>query len=433
MVRIFSQTASMFRRLAMLVVACTAYGTNIAHAHTEEAQFFGDQIPDPELPWWEAQDWYGGSVSIHGDTAAVSAAHEGGNDVGYIYIYVRDGAGAWTQQAKISNPGAQANFGNHVSLYNDTLLAAGVDAGDYQGTGDAFIFVRSGTTWSLQATLTGDSNDMDGFGYTGALHEDTAAVASWHDDDQGKNTGAVHIFVRNGTTWTREAKLYPSDADVNDHFGRAVDIEGDTLAVNSMLDLNPAGLYAGNVYMFVRENGVWVEQAKLEASDGNGADNMGVSVDINGDYVLAGALGDDVVGATNRGSAYVFRRNNCTWIEDAKLEPNEVSSNMLFGEDVAIQGDIALIGAEGDEDLGSNTGAAYVFSRSTGSWVFDSKINPVDSAAGLRFGASIDLDNDRGVIGANPGIPGKAYMFDLDTDNLAFPPQESICFDGCHP
>ena len=289
-------------------------------AHVEEGQFTGDQIPDLSLPWWEAQDWYAYAIDIDGDTAAVSAAHEGGKDVGYVYIYVRDAAGNWSQQDKISNPGSPANFGWKVALDGDTLLVGALDGGDYQGTGEAYVFVRSGTTWSLQATLSGDSNDMDGFGYDVALHDNTAAVAAWHDDDHGGNAGAVHIFVRSGTTWTREAKLYPTDIDINDHFGRSVAVEGDTLAVNSMMDLNPQGLFAGNAYIFVRENGIWVEQAKLEASDGNGQDNMGVSLDLNGDFVIAGAMGDDAIGGNNRGSAYVFRRNNCTWLEDAKLD-----------------------------------------------------------------------------------------------------------------
>jgi hypothetical protein len=160
---------------------------------------------------------------------------------------------------------------------------------------------------------------------------------------------------------------------------------------------------------------------------------MGVSLDLNGDFLVAGAMGDDVVGATNRGSAYVFRRNNCNWIEDAKLEPGEVSANMNFGVDVAIQGDVAVIGAGGDDDLGAYTGAAYVFSRGTGSWIFDSKIVPADAAAGLRFGTSVDLSDDKGVIGASPGLSGKVYMFDLDNDNVAHPPKDKVCFDGCHP
>ena len=425
--------------MAIAATTCIAIQLSLLgkiSAHTEEAQFYGDQIPDTSLPWWEAHDWYGASTAIHGDTAVVGAPHEGGGTVGAVYIYVRDSGGVWTQQAKLQNPAAVYNFGLNVDIHNDTILVANVEGGDYQGTGSAFIYVRNGTTWSLQATLSGDSNGMDGFGFAGALHGDTAAVAAWHDDDNGGNAGAVHIFVRNGTTWTREAKLYASDIDINDHFGRAVDIEGDTLAVNSMLDLNPAGVLAGNAYVFVRENGVWVEQAKLEASDGTGADNMGVSLDINGDYLVAGALGDDVVGATQRGSAYVFRRNNCNWLEDAKLEPNEANDYMSFGEDVAIQGDVAIIGAEGDDDLGDNTGAVYVYSRSTGSWVQDSKIVPADAVGGIygtRFGGSVDLDNDKAIMGAGAVLQGKVYMYDLDNDNVAYAPQDRVCFDGCHP
>jgi len=110
---------------------------------------------------------------------------------------------------------------------------------------------------------------------------------------------------------------------------------------------------------------------------------------------------------------------------------------MFFGEDLAIQGDVVIVGAVNDDSLGESTGAAYVFSRSTGSWVQDSKIVPADAAGGLvmgtRFGNSVDLDNDKAVIGASPGVQGKVYMYDLDNDNVAFPPKNKVCFDGCHP
>ena len=105
-------------------------------AHTEEAQFFSDQIPDPELPWWLAHDWYASSVAISGDTAAVGAAHEGGATSGVVYIYVRDGAGAWTEEAKIPNPSGVFNFGVSVSIHNDTLLV-GAGSGACRSLGDA--------------------------------------------------------------------------------------------------------------------------------------------------------------------------------------------------------------------------------------------------------------------------------------------------------
>ncbi|MEC9375725.1 MAG: hypothetical protein VYA80_05060 [Pseudomonadota bacterium] len=424
-----------------LLISFSFFSANL-FSHTQEAQFTGDQVLDPSLPWWEAGDSYAYSVSIDGDTAAVGASREEGQNVGYVYIYVRDSGGNWTQQAKISNPGAAANFGRKIALHNDTLLVAAIAAGDYQGTGSAHIFVRDGSgNWTLEANLAGDSNNLDGFGFSGDLYENTAVVGAWHDDDQGPNSGAVHVFVRDGTTWTREAKLYSSDMDINDHFGRALTLEGDTLAVNSMMDLNPAGLYAGNAYVFVRQDGAWVEQAKLEASDGNGADNMGLSLDINGDYLVAGAFGDDAVGGNNRGSAYVFRRNNCTWVEDAKLEPNKVNDNMNFGQAIAIQGDVIIVGAPGDDDLGDRAGAAYIFSRDSGSWIQDSKILPSisssiygdDGIVRVNFGAAIDLSDDKSVIGALNYILGDVYMHDLDTDNVAYSVQDKICFDGCHP
>jgi len=406
---------------------------SMVSGHTEEAQFYGDQIPDPELPWWQVHDWFAGSVAIDGDTAVVGAAHEGGGNSGVVYVYVRDSFGNWMEQAKIPNPDAVWNFGKSVSVSGDTILVTAVDAGDYQGTGNAYIYVRNGVDWSMQADLSGDSNDLDGFGYTGALHGNTAVVASWHDDDQGKNAGAAHIFVRNGTIWTREAKLYASDAAPADHFGRAVDLEGDTLAINSMLDLNPAGVYAGNAYVFVRQNGIWVQQAKLEASDAAAVDNFGVTLDINHKYLAVGAFTNSVPGGQYRGSAYVFKRDKCNWIEQAKLEPNEVNDYMYFGRDLAIQSNTVIVGAPHDDDLGDSTGAVYVFTRSSQTWSQHSKILPSDAAASSTFGISTDLYADKALIGASLPTQGKVYMYDLDTDNVSSNPQTKVCFNGCHP
>ena len=402
-------------------------------AHTEEAIFIGDQIPDPELPWWEAHDWFASSVAIDGDTAVVGAAHEGGAFSGSVYVYVRDAFGNWYEQAKIPNPTGVFNFGKSVSIHNDTILITALDGGDYQGTGYAYIYARTGSDWNLQASLFGDSNDLDGFGYAGSIFGSTAVVTAWHDDDQGKNAGAAHVFKRSGTTWTRQAKLYASDADAADHFGRAVDIEGNTLAVNSMLDFNPAGVYAGNAYIFVRQNGVWVEQAKLEASDGEGADNLGVSLNINRNYLIAGALGDNESGALDRGSAYVFRREKCTWVEHAKLEPSESNDYMYFGMDVAIQGNTAIVGAQNDDDLGEYTGSVFVFNRDGNSWYEHSKILASDAEPNSLFGLSLDMSDDKAVVGASLLLQGKAYMYDLSTDNQGWGAQSKVCFDGCHP
>ncbi|MEC9376019.1 MAG: FG-GAP repeat protein [Pseudomonadota bacterium] len=407
--------------------------------HIEEASFYSDQIPDPTLPWWLAHDWYASAVAIDDDTAVVGAAHEGGPLMGAVYVYVRDPLGNWTQQAKISNPTGVFNFGKSVSISKDTILITALDAGDYQGTGYAYIYVRNGNNWSLQQSLFGESNDLDGFGYAGSIHEDTAVVTAWHDDDQGKNAGAAHVFTRNGEVWTREAKLYSSDADAADHFGRAVDIEGNTLAVNSMLDLNPEGLYAGNAYVFVRENSIWVEQAKLEANDGLGADNMGVSIDINRNFIALGALGDDSLeGDIDRGSAYIFKREQCTWIQHAKIEPDQSNQFMSFGRDLSIQGNTLIVGASGYEDSGVRTGAVYLFNRFGNKWLQDSKIIPdefvsEDIISGNLFGLTVDMSNNIAIIGSSPGLQGKAYMFNLGTDNLGWEPQSAICFDGCHP
>ncbi len=411
-------------------------------SYNQEAVFQGDQIPDPDLPWWEVHDWYGSAIDIDGDTAVVGAKSEA-MGTGAVYIYVRDGAD-WSRQAKIvSTDFGVVRFGRSVAISGDTVIVGEIDGSDYQGSGSAYIYVRNGTTWSQQARLDGFTVEMrnpfmDGFGMYVDIDGDTAIVTAWHDDDLkqppdiGGNTGALHVFVRNGTTWTKQAKLYPDDIEGNQHFGRGIALEGDTLLVSSLADFNEQGERVGSAYVFVRENGNWIQRDKLEPSDGEWGDKFGLEMSINRDTFLIAASG---VYSNNirTGSAYVFERDGCTISEVAKFVPSDGIGNHLFGIDVFVSGDIAVIGASNDNDFGNQSGAVYVYKRDAGGWSGAGKIYPDDIAAQYRFGYSTTVNNDTLVVGSLLDLYGKVYMFDLGEGNVHAAPQTQICFDGCHP
>ncbi|NNE34075.1 MAG: hypothetical protein HKN13_02490, partial [Rhodothermales bacterium] len=170
-------------------------------------------------------------------------------------------------------------------------------------------------------------------------------------------------------TQTEVQKLLASDKASGEYFGRSVAIDGDTALIGASREDDSGTYNNGAAYVFTRSGGSWSEQAKLLASDKASGDYFGYSVAIDGDTALIGASGEDDSGTSQNGAAYVFTRSSGSWSEQAKLLASDKASGEYFGNSVAIDGDTALIGASGEDDSGTyNNGAAYVFTRSGGSW-----------------------------------------------------------------
>ena len=367
-----------------------------------------------------AGDNFGGSVSVSGETALIGADgnDDAGSGSGSAYVFVRNGT-SWSQQAKLTAGDASAAdfFGTTVSISGNTALigAIGDDDAGLQ-SGSAYVFIRSGTSWSQQAKLTAnDAAAYDLFGNSVSVSGDTILVGAYNDDDGGSNSGSVYVFVRSGTVWSQQAKLTASDAAFGDFFGVSVSLSGDTALVGSYYD-NDAGPDSGSAYVFVRSGTVWSQQAKLTASDAAADDNFGISVSLSGDTALIGSYVDDDAGNAS-GSAYVFTRNATVWSQQAKLTASDAATSDFFGTSVSVSGDTALVGANGDDDGGSASGSAYVFVRSGTSWSQQRKLTSND-AGGLenRLGYSVSISGGTALVGetgdhAGATYAGCAYVF----------------------
>ena len=174
------------------------------------------------------------------------------------------------------------------------------------------------------------------------------------------------MFTRTGTTWTQQAKLTGSGLALDSMFGWSVAIDGDTAAVGALGDISK-GTNSGAVYAFSRTGGVWTEQAKLTASDGAPDHNFGRSVALSGETIVVGAPGNADKG-TNTGAAYVFVPSDGVWTQQAKLTAGDGSTTDNFGWSVSISGDIVAAGALGDGAQGVDAGSVYVYLRSGTSW-----------------------------------------------------------------
>lgn len=180
------------------------------------------------------------------------------------------------------------------------------------------------------------------FGFAVGIDGETVGVGAPVDNTAA---GSAYVFVRSGTSWSQQAKLTASDAAAVDNFGRnVVGISGDTLVVGAPFDDTGAGTDAGSAYVFVRSGTSWSQQAKLTASDAAAGDAFGISVSISGDTVVAGAFNDDD-GGTNSGSAYVFTRSGTSWSQQQKLTASDAAAGDQFGFSVSNSGNTVVAGA----------------------------------------------------------------------------------------
>jgi hypothetical protein len=307
---------------------------------------------------------------------------------------------------------ASDDFGYSVALSGGTALVGARFADDNEGA--AYVFVRNGTAWTEQAKLTGaEAVSAAHFGTSVALNDDTALVGA-RSDKVGANAaqGAAYVFVRSGTAWTQQARLTAADGLPFDHFGKSVAINGGTAVVGA----NDTNASTGSAYVFVRTGSTWTQQAELTASDGMVTDGFGLSVAVSGDTALVGAPSDDVDGGGDQGSAYVFVRSGTTWTEQRHLTAGDGAALDRFGENVALSGETAIVGAPQDD---GSRGSAYAFIRIGTTWTTQGKLTAADGAANDRFGASVALSGDLAVVGSpfnvaspvNAFSKGSAYVF----------------------
>ena len=324
-------------------------------------------------------DYFGWSVAISGDTVVVGARYNslsGLNESGAAYIFTRNqgGADAWGQVAKLtaSDAASYDDFGYSVAISGDTVVVGAVrdDHPGMYNAGSAYVFMRDqggADAWGEMLKITAsDAEPGDEFGTSVAIHGDTVVVGALLDDHPGMlEAGSAYIFMRNqggANTWGQVAKITASDGEAGDEFGVSVAVDVDTAVVGV------AGYAGERAYVFERDSGgtdAWGQVAKLTASDASSNDDFGFSVAVNQDIVVVGAKFGGPSGTANAGSAYIFMRNEGganAWGEAAKLTASDGADEDRFGISVAVDGEIAVIGANGDDysDM-TSAGSVYIF------------------------------------------------------------------------
>jgi hypothetical protein len=347
-----------------------------------------------------AADYFGISVAVGSGRIVVGASGDDdfASDSGSAYIFNLNG----TQLAKIraSDPAAGDAFGYSVAVGSGRIVVGAYADDDLGGTsGSAYIFNLSGTQLSKIKASDGASNDL--FGYSVAVGSGRIVVGAYGDDDSGSDSGSAYIFNLNGT---QLAKIKASDGTASDYFGYSVAIGCGRIVVGAYVDNSQTG----STYIFDL-NGT--QLAKIVASDGTTGDQFGYSVAVGCGRIVVGAKQDDDLGSDS-GSAYIFDLNGT---QLAKIKASDGATLDYFGYSVAVGSGRIVVGAFGDDDLGSTSGSAYIFDLN-GTQL--AKITASDGAAFDAFGSSVAVGCGRTVVGAyedddSGSGSGSAYIYKL--------------------
>jgi hypothetical protein len=446
----------------------------------------------------ESGDSFGYSIAISGETLVVGAYLESSNatgvngdqdnnlaaDSGAVYVFVRS-AGAWSQQAylKASNTESGDHFGESVAISGDTLVvgapyedsgATGVNGSQSSstapGSGAAYVFGRDAGTWSQQAYLkASNTNANDNFGGAVAISGSTLVVGAKLEDsdahgvdgDGGNNlsngSGAAYVFHRLLDNWFQAAYLKASNSyppNTGDQFGASVAISGNTVVVGAPMEdglgtgVNPPEIpgvaqESGAAYVFVRDLGLWKNQAYIKASNAEAGDQFGHSVAISTDTLVVGAPFEDSASSgvngnqtndpapdSDSGSAYVFGRSDDKWSQQAYLKASNAEPGDQFGHSVSASHmslvaapvlavgaryeDSDAIGTDGDEENNRSTdsGAIYVFVSPFAVWQQRNYLKAAGTGDSGRFGRSVAVSGD---ILAASDASGNSYLFDFSS------------------
>ncbi|MBK7404039.1 MAG: hypothetical protein IPJ41_05270 [Phycisphaerales bacterium] len=291
-------------------------------------------------------------------------------------------------------------FGWAVAVTSDTGVVGAPYADPVgQNSGAAYVFGVVGGEWAQTTKLVpSDGRADDLFGYAVGIDSGTICVGSRNESELGEQAGAVYVFEPLRTGWTQVAKLVAADGASYDHFGCSVALSGDVMVVGAQ-DKDLGGVDRGAVYLFERIAGVWTQVASFADPDPQNDQHFGACVAVSDETAVVGALAD------NDSAFYVFERVGGVWSPTAHFRGR--------GARVGVSGDVILAGAPKDDPFGALSGAAFVFERVDGAWVFTQRLLAGDGAAYDEFGTSVSVRGEAMIVGArgHENYAGAAYFF----------------------
>ena len=349
-------------------------------------------------------DSFGISIAASASTIYVGATKDddSGSNTGSVYLYSMDGSFI----NKIIAPdaattGAGAEFGKSISV-STTELVIGAHFHLENGSQAGAAYIFTTSGTFVAKLLAPDGASADRFGGSVAVDGSAVLVSAYNDDNMGTNSGAAYHFTTSGD-FVR--KYWPSDGSSSDWFGYSLAITGTTFVISSYGD-DDVGSFSGKVYLYSMD-GPLIKN--IYASDASAGASFGYSVAASSSAIVVGAPNHDELGS-DAGAAYIFTASG-TFV--AKLLAHDGASGDLFGIAVAVSDTMAVIGAKWDDDNGGGSGSAYVYSLS-GSFI--QKLVSDDGAADDNSGSAVAATDNTAIIGCafdddNGSNSGSAYIY----------------------
>lgn len=358
-----------------------------------------------------------------------------------------------------------------VGAYEEDSISTGINGNELDNSalwsGAVYVYQKTDEGWVQEAYIKSSNNEFsDSFGVSVSLSGDgkTLAVGAYNESsaadgingDQADNSaewsGAAYVFQKVGAEWIQEAYIKASDSRSYNYFGISLVLSGDgnTLAVSApqessnMTTINgyranqfdPPIWDSGAVYVYRREGSNWIEQAHIKSTDTQKSSYFGEAVDLSddGNTLVAGSRRQDTEVGQDSGAVYVFEFNGENWYQHSRLIGTHSGGSDQFGQSATISGDgnTIAVGARGDSsgasginpevtDYGMHSwaGAAYVFVRSSSTWVQQAYIKASNTEEHDYFGMSISLSKNGNTlaVGANFEDSGVAGINSEQFDN----------------
>ena len=352
-------------------------------------------------PWEDSR-----SGGVNGDQTS-----SGAMDSGAVYVFVRKGK-TWSQQAyvKAMNPLAQEYFGTSVALDGDTLAVGSSSVEPFILTpsvsraGSVDLFVRSGETWSFQQRLqASNAAPSDVFGYSVFLQGELLLVGAPGESSQASGSGAVYRFVRDANGFREVEKIKPLRPLANSALGSGIAYDGSSLLVGAWPDSSAAS-WSGSAYVFTQQNGAWSDQ-RLEPPTVIDDLAFGKGLAILGDTLVVGA--PNAPSLTNReGQVFVFRRSGARWSWTSTLAAPVPRDRDFYGAALLLTPTSLAVGSNGDPsgatgiqgDLNSTSaplsGAVFLYARRGTEFTYSTFVKAHNTSTGGAFGAEIGLAAD---------------------------------------
>ena len=279
---------------------------------------------------------------------------------------------------------------------------------------DGLINTQTGIIFPADGKLN------DGFGYSVSLNGDATQLVATapFEDSHALNAGAIYYFTRSGSVWTQQQKILVPDSVENENVGFqiALSLDGNHFLVGSRERNN----FSGAVYYFKKINGIWTYVGIITNSNGTANQQFGhgVAISQDGSKAIIGAAADSPGGVNGIGSCYYYVRTGDVWSEVSKIPSPEPEVRSYFGSSTGLNsnGDVFVVGAYGKDDIGVDSGAIYVFTRTNNTWSLEGKITPDGLSATDRLGLWLSMNSVGDVVVArgrffNPeGVRTYAYL-----------------------